>query len=108
MTDPLQVLGTTVAGKYDVVEFMFQRGARLAFRGLHRAWGEPVFVEFAALDRSVDPQALDVQRRRTCAGIQLGFERSDAQHGQRDPFAPADHLGARRRRIHEALAAGFF
>ena len=87
MTDPLQVLGTTVAGKYDVVEFLFQHGARLAFRGLHRAWGEPVLVEFVALDRATDPQVLEAQRRalvRAVAGVARLGSRSTALPQTRD------------------------
>jgi serine/threonine protein kinase len=54
-----------------VVEFLFQRGSRLAFRGLHRAWGEPVLVELVALDRALDPLALETQRRALVRAIAL-------------------------------------
>jgi serine/threonine protein kinase len=96
MTDPLQVLGTTIAGKYDVVEFLFQRGARLAFRGLHRAWGEPVFVEFVALDRNMDAFALETQRRslvRAVAGVARLGSRSTAVPQTRDGGTHPTTLG---------------
>jgi serine/threonine protein kinase len=96
MTDPLQVLGTTVAGKYDVVEFLFQHGARLAFRGLHRAWGEPVLVEFVALDRASDPQVLEGQRRalvRAVAGVARLGSRSTALPQTRDGGTHVTMLG---------------
>ncbi len=96
MSDPLQLLGTTVAGKYDVVEFLFQRGARLAFRGLHRAWGEPVFVELVALDRTMDAFALETQRRalvRSVAGVARLGSRSTAVPQTRDGGTHPTALG---------------
>jgi serine/threonine protein kinase len=96
MFDPLQVLGTTVASKYDVVEFLSRRGARVAYRALHRAWGEPVFLEFALLDPSTDPAVLEAQRRgftRSGATVARLCSRSTAVPHTRDGGTYATALG---------------
>ncbi len=63
MTDPLQVVGATVASKYEVTEFLGVFGPRAVYRGQHRAWGEQVRIEFLAPDGRGDPQAAEAQRR---------------------------------------------
>lgn len=63
MGDPLQVLGTTIAGQYDVVEYLGQSGSRLSYRGNHRGWAIPIQLECFLARSGADPVATESQRR---------------------------------------------
>lgn len=63
MSDPLQVLGTTIAGQYDVAEFLGQSGSRLSYRGNHRGWAVPVQIECFFARSGADAAATESQRR---------------------------------------------
>lgn len=44
MPDPLQLSGSTLEGKYDVVAVAAHQGPFVTYRGLHRLWQEPVAI----------------------------------------------------------------
>ncbi|HEU4537876.1 MAG TPA: serine/threonine-protein kinase, partial [Polyangiaceae bacterium] len=45
-SDPLGLLGTTVADKYDVEAFVAEGGFSFVYRALHRVWRQPVALKF--------------------------------------------------------------
>lgn len=61
--DPLQLVGSAVEGRYDVAEYIEQRGSRFVYRAVHRHWGEPVAVAFHCDDPSTPPQVREEAHR---------------------------------------------
>ncbi|MEE9384894.1 MAG: bifunctional serine/threonine-protein kinase/formylglycine-generating enzyme family protein [Nannocystaceae bacterium] len=53
MEDPLNLVGTTVADKYDVESVVGEGGFSVVYRAMHRIWGQPVALKcFTALSRA--------------------------------------------------------
>ena len=51
--DPLSLVGTTVADKYDVQSVVGEGGFSVVYRAMHRIWGQPVALKcFTALARA--------------------------------------------------------
>jgi hypothetical protein len=94
--DPLQVLGATVDGKYDLSEFIEQRGSRFVYKATHRFWKEPVTVAFYAHDAS---SAIDAETARR------GYLRSGQQLAQlasrNSAFVQARDCGVLRSQVGE-------
>ncbi|TPV92550.1 MAG: hypothetical protein B7733_25295 [Myxococcales bacterium FL481] len=52
-SDPLSLVGTTVADKYDVKDIVGEGGFSVVYRAMHRIWGQPVALKcFTALARA--------------------------------------------------------
>jgi hypothetical protein len=85
--DPLQVLGVSIDGKYDLTDFVEQRGARYIYRATHRYWGEPVAVGLYAHDLSgsvVEQEAAHRSYLRTGALLAALSSRNSAFVQTRD------------------------
>ncbi|MEM9696301.1 MAG: bifunctional serine/threonine-protein kinase/formylglycine-generating enzyme family protein, partial [Myxococcota bacterium] len=54
--DPLQILGTTIADKYDVMELAGEGGFSVVYKAQHRIWRQPVALKFFTILEEADPE----------------------------------------------------